>query len=174
MTELVDYKILSLYMVFGFFIILGYGIMVKKYWRKGTSSDIWTNKGINMITKKSSLKYAYMLMILLSTFLAGPYLIYYLTTTTKSDTNEILIYVGSVIFLVCSAIWAFFPFEYNRIILGLVAVGAILILTGIALNSEDPNDPKKAIALAAISILVVQTFFFDFFIWTGILFGKKK
>lgn len=163
----VDYKILSLYIVFGFLVMLGYGLMVKKY-SKGNSSTIWSNQGKNSITEASVIKRVYIFMICLS-FLAGIYLIYYLTTTTKTDTDEILIYVGSVIFLVCSTVWAFLPFEHNKIILGMVTIGTILILAGISVNGEDPTVPKKAVALAVASILVFHTFFFDFITWTGIL-----
>ena len=119
-----------------------------------------------MILKYKSIKYAYYINILLS-FIAGSYLIYYLTTIQKGHIDEILIYVGSIMFLVCSTVWAFFPFENSIIILGMVAIGAILILSGICVNNE--NDSKKIIALCAISIIVLQTSLFDFGIWTGLL-----
>ncbi len=159
-----DYIILSVYIVFGFLIMMGYGLMIVKY-GKTTNSDIWTNKRKNSVLK---IKYVYLFMIMLS-FIAGPYLIYYLVTTPKTETDEILIYVGSVIFLVCSTVWAFWPFEYPKIILGFVAIGAILILTGICVNRQNPNDVKKILALMASSIIVLQTSLFDFAIWNGIL-----
>ncbi len=169
-----DYKILSLYIVFGFFIMIGYGLMIKKY-PTNTNSVIWSNKNRNIILNHKLIKYTYLFMIFLS-FVAGPYLIYYLTTNQFiTDTNEILIYVGSVLFLVCSTVWAFFPFECSKIILGFVAIGAILILAGICTNEQDPNDPKKIAALLAISIIVLQTSLFDFAIWNGIYpFNIKK
>ncbi len=162
-----DYKILSIYIVFGFFIMVGYVIMTKKYLKNG-SSEIWSNKGQNIILKHNWIKYSYLIMIFLS-FIAGPYLIYYLTTVQKTEIDEILIYVGSVLVLVCSTVWAFFPFKYSKLILGSVAIGSILILAGISVNSEDPNDPKKIAALITSSIIVLQTCLFDFTIWNGIL-----
>lgn len=162
-----DHKILSLYIVFGFFIMMGYALMTIKYTTKG-SSEIWSNRGKNMILKRPVIKYIYILMIFLS-FIAGSYLIYYLTTTSKTDTDEILIYVGSVVFLVCSTVWAFWPFEYSKIILGAVAIGSILILSGICVNTTDSKDSKKVVALTASSVILIQTVLFDFLIWNGLL-----
>lgn len=169
MTE-IDYKLLSIYIIFGFLTIVGYILMIIKYSKIG-SYEIWSNKGKNIILdkklfKKPFLKYVYTLMIFLS-MIAGPYLIYYLTTVNKGSTDEILIYLGSVLFIVCSTFWAYMPFEYSKLILGTVAFGTILILAGISINDEDPKDPKKIVALLAASIIVTQTFFFDFILWTG-------
>jgi phage shock protein PspC (stress-responsive transcriptional regulator) len=166
-----DYNILSLYVVFGFLVVLGYIIMAIKYTKSG-STEIWSNKGQNVILKEGwkyrLVKYAYFVMIFLS-FVFGAYLVYYLTTTQKEETDEVLIYTGSVLLLVCSTVWAFFPFECNKIILGAVAVGAILILAGISINSENPEEPKKIVALLGASIIVLQTSLFDFGFWTGLI-----
>lgn len=170
MTDTPDYKLLSIYIVFGFFILVGYAFMIKKY--NKNSSDIWSNKNKNIISKKPMLKYIYIFMILLS-FIATPYLIYYLVSIEKSETDEILIYIGSVFFIICSTVWAFLPFTYSGIILAGVAIGAILILAGVANNQPNqPNQPNKDLknlALASSSILVIQTFLFDFLIWNGFL-----
>ncbi len=165
MTDTNDYKILSIYIVFGFLIMIGYGILTKKYWKNG--DVIWSNNGKNIILNQRWLKHIYLFMILLS-FIAGPYLIYYITTTQKTDTDEILIYIGSVIFLVCSMVWAFRPFKCSKTILGFVAAGTVLILAGICTNNQDPSDPKKIVALIASLLLILQTGLFDFVIWNGI------
>lgn len=157
-----DYSILSIYIIFGFLIIVGYSIMIKKY--AGDSTDIWTNKGNNNIYK---IKIPYILMILFS-FIAGIYLIYYFTVVSKNETDKILIYTGSIILLVFSVVWAFFPFYYNKIILAMVAFGAILILAGICVNSESNDSPKKIIAIIASILLVIQTLL-DAIIWTGLI-----
>ena len=60
-----DSKILSLYISFGFLIILGYGLLIKKY-SKNKSLEIWNNKNKNMILKYKSIKYAYYINILLT------------------------------------------------------------------------------------------------------------
>ena len=162
-----DYKLLSVYIVFGILILFGYGLMINKYWKKG-SYEIWTNKGKNILSKNSVMKKLYICMIFLS-FISGGYLVYYLTSNTNTDISENLIYVGSVLFLVCSTVWAFKPFEYSKIILGSVATGSILILAGIAIDSNNASDSKKALALTASSVLVIQTVLFDFLIWTALL-----
>jgi hypothetical protein len=160
-----DYKILSLYIVFGFLILLGYGQMVLK----GHSSELWSNKGQNIIGDHKWLKYLYICMILFS-FISGTYLVYYLTTISKNHTDEILIYTGSVLLLVFSTLWAFKPFyKYIKIVLGLVFIGVILILAGICVNSDPIDEPKKIAALAACSLLLIQTGLFDFGFWTGII-----
>ena len=111
-------RLLILYIILGLFTIFGYATMISKY----RSNVIWSNNEKNIILKKKWLKYLYIFMILLS-FIAGPYMIYYLVTSENNEnigaptSNEILIYVGLVLFLVCSAFWAFFPFDYNQIIL---------------------------------------------------------
>jgi hypothetical protein len=164
MTEIVDYKLLSVYIVFGILILFGYALIIQKK----QSYEIWTNKGKNILSKKSVLKKIYIFMIFLS-FIAGTYLVYYLSTSKNTDISEILIYVGSIVFLVCSTVWAFRPFEYSKIILGAVAIGSILILSGIVIDTNNVNNSKKALALTASSILVIQTVLFDFFIWTGLI-----
>lgn len=165
--DYLDYKILSIYILFGLLILIGYILMTIKY-TKQDSSEIWSNQGKNMITSQSKLKYIYITMIILS-FLSAIYLIYYLSTTPKEYTDEILIYVGSVIFMVCSTVWAFKPFYYSNIILGFVALGAILILSGILSNSQDIKEPKKIVAILTTIILIIQTFIFDFIIWNGFI-----
>jgi len=158
-----DYRILVLYMVFGFFIMIGYSLMAIY----GKPKDLWSNQGKNMVLDYPKFKYFYILMILLS-FISAIYLIYYFTTLQKTDTDEILIYVGSVFFLFFSTIWAFRPFYSSKIVLGLVATGVILMLAGICINKDDPNEIKKIVAITASVILVIQTGFFDFVIWNGL------
>lgn len=161
-------NILSMYLVFGFIIILGYIRLA----RKMDSDTLWSNYGKNMITKKRPcLKGLYIFMIFLSV-IAGIYLIYYFASdkTGKSgDTYETLIYVGSTFFLAYSMVWAFKPFHFSKTALFLVAAGAAIILSGIIINEERLNDPRKAVAIAAGSLLVFHTFFFDFLIWNGII-----
>jgi hypothetical protein len=159
-----DYKILTLYIVFGFFIMIGYMKMITK---KG-NSEIWSNQKKNIILNYPFIKYIYIIMICIS-FIVSPYLVYYLTTTSKNQTDEILIYLGSVLFLVCSMVWAFNPFYLPKIFLGTVAIGAILILAGICVNSEADSETKKILALTASSIIVLQTSLFDFSLWTGLI-----
>jgi len=166
-----DYVILSMYLVFGFFIMAGYAIMIKKY-SGDNSIDIWTNEGKNIIANYANVKYVYIAMIIL-TFVAGIYLIYYLTVVSKNETDRILIYTGSALLLIFSVIWAFYPFLYNKFILAMVAFGAILILVGICINSESNSDPRKIVAIIAGTLLVIQTMS-DAVIWTGILNKKKE
>jgi len=165
MNDPVDKKILSLYVVFGALIMFGYGLMVKKYTQSG-SYEIWSNQDKNIIMKNTPVRYAYYVMIVLS-FVAGIYLVWYLTTTSKNRTDEILIYTGSVVFLVFSTVWAFRPLYYSKLVLGMVAVSTVLILAGICVNSESETDPLKIGALVASSIVVLQTGLFDFGIWNG-------
>src|SRR4051812_16687925 len=115
---MIDEKILSIYIIFGFFIIMAYMSMIIKY-TQSNSSEIWSNKGKNRIRSGSLLKYTYIFMIIIST-IAGSYLVYYLTILEKNRTDEILIYTGSVIFLVFSCLWAFMPFDYSKFVLFIV------------------------------------------------------
>jgi predicted neutral ceramidase superfamily lipid hydrolase len=164
MSDTNDYKILAIYLVFGFFIMVGYSLMAKY----GNPKDLWSNKDKNIVLNYPMIKYVYILMIFLS-FLSGIYLIYYFTTLQKTNIDEILIYVGLVFFLVFSTFWAYWPFKYSKTVLGLVAAGAILMLAGICVNKDDPNEIKKTMALLASSILVLQTGVFDFGIWSGLI-----
>jgi len=163
-----DHKILSLYILFGFFILLGYYIMFSKF----KKDELWTNQNKNIISKYPKFKYVYLCMILFS-FISGIYLIYYFTTTNFSETEKILIYVGSVLFLAYSLTWAFFPFSNSKTVLGFVTIGAILMLTGICINydtnTDDTIGPIKVIAITASSIILLQTGFFDFVIWNGLI-----
>jgi predicted neutral ceramidase superfamily lipid hydrolase len=159
-----DYKIFSVYIIFGLLIMIGYCKMIMS--PKNVTDKIWNNQGKNMLSKNKWLKIIYMMMIVIS-FIAGIYLIYYLTTTPKEQTDEILIYTGSVIFLVFSTVWAFRPFYLSKLILTLVFIGSILILAGICENST--NNTEKIIALVASSIILVQTGLFDLVIWNGIV-----
>jgi hypothetical protein len=173
-----DEKILSVYVVFGFLVILGYIIMIYKNWgsKLGTAM-LWSNKGRNIILEKPILNYLYKTMIALS-FVSGIYLVYYLTTFQKDDTVQKLVYIGSVIFLLYSLIWAYDPFNYYiKLSLGLVAIGSLLILSGISLNvSQGNKGPTDIVALVAITVLVIQSGLFDFLIWNGFkpFFNNKR
>lgn len=108
-------------------------------------------------------------MIIIS-YLFGIYLIYYLTITEKEKTDGILIYTGSILLLFFSTLWAFKPFYYNKFVLFMVFIGALLLLSGICINdNEEPEDPFKISAIVAVVILCIQTGLFDGLIWTGIV-----
>jgi len=167
-------KILSLYLVFGFLILIGYGLMVRNYYKNG-STDIWSNQGKNIITKHKLLKYIYICMISLS-LIASVYLIYYLTNIPENnndnDKSMILIYTGSVIFLLYSTIWAFKPYYYSKFVLFMVFVGVVLFFSGILVNIDENGkfeSIENIIAILACCILIIQTGLFDFGIWTGLL-----
>jgi len=171
-----DEKILSVYIVFGFLIVMGYLKMIYENWgNKLGTALLWSNKNKNMILEKWYLRISYKIMIALS-FAAGVYLVYYFTTFQKDDTVQTLIYVGSVIFLIYSLVWAYSPFnKYVSLSLGLVAIGSVLMLSGIGLNvSQGHKNPTDIVALIAITILVIQSGFFDFWIWNGIKPFKNK
>ena len=164
-----DQKILAIYLTFGLLIIVGYTSMIKNY-----KPALWSNNNKNVILKIKPLKYIYFAMIFICS-ISSIYLIYYLTDIEKSTTDEILIYTGSVIFLVFSTVWAFFPYTASVFVLACVAIGTILILAGIGINQKHlPADNKKILALVAATILVIQTSVFDFGIWNGLVkFGIK-
>jgi len=160
-----DYIILSIYLVFGILINAGYGKMIYD----GNSSELWSNKGTNRIMNNEVLKNFYIFMIIIS-YLFGIYLIYYLTITEKEKTDGILIYTGSILLLFFSTLWAFKPFYYNKFVLFMVFIGALLLLSGICINdNEEPEDPFKISAIVAVVILCIQTGLFDGLIWTGIV-----
>lgn len=180
MSTIIDEKILSVYIVFGFLVVAGYLKMVYENWgNKLSTALLWSNNNQNTILEHAWSRMSYNIMIGLS-FIAGIYLVYYLTTFQKDDTVQSLIYVGSVIFLVYSVVWAYSPFNKPqwtvKAALGFVAIGAILIMSGISLNvSQGHKDPVDIVALVAIIILVIQTSFFDFFMWNGFSpFNNKK
>ena len=98
--------------------------------------------------------------------ISGGYLVYYLTT---SDLNKTLVYTGSVFFLVFSLFWAFKPFwTISRWSLGLVALGVLLILVSMSMSYKQ-EDVMNSLGIAAGTILLIQTFFFDFVLWNGFL-----
>lgn len=160
-----DYGILSIYVVFGILIIVGYIKLVIKY--KKDNSKLWSNDGKNKILRYKWLKYLYMVMIFIS-FVATIYLIYYLTSKRLNQIDKILIYLGSVIFLSCSLIWAFRPFMYSKIVLGFASIGTLIILAGISDNiSKNYLGTEDSLALISILIVIIQTGIFDFIIWNG-------
>lgn len=159
MTEIeIDYKILSMYIIFGLLIIIGYSQLTM-------GEDLWTNKGKNIVKNHKSLKRVYQAMIILST-ISGIYLIYYLSTVKKDKTDDILIYIGSLLLLIFSSVWAYNPYLYSRFVLGIVALGSILILAGVCIGGNT-QEPLKKIAITATCIIMIQTTIFDFLIWTG-------
>lgn len=131
--------ILSLFIIFGMIILTRYFYIFLKA-RKNFNyySQIWTNQGKNKLI--GTLNTIYKFMIILS-FIAGIYIVYYLVTDTSLNTslNTSLIYSGSVIFLVFSTFWALWPFKANKIVLFLVSVGVLLLLVGISLNYDKNN-----------------------------------
>jgi hypothetical protein len=157
-----DAFILSLYLILGLFIILGYVYSI----RKESQSDLWTNKGTNFLTNRPKLVYGYLFMITLS-FLSGIYLIYYLSTVEKTLPEEILITLGSIFLLFFSVVWAWYPFYYPKWILFMVALGSMMILIGISLQFN--NSLLNILAITAAIILFIQTFFFDFLLWSSII-----
>ncbi len=163
MNNYIDIKILSIYITFGFLVIFAYLLLLKN----GNYSKLWSNNGRNMLQKYRKIKYVYSTMICLS-LVAGIYLVYYLSTILKDDMSEILIYIGSVLFLVFSTLWAFFPFYYSKIVLFIVFVGSVLILAGISVGISVIK-PVDIVALISIIIIVIQTGFFDLGLWNGLI-----
>jgi hypothetical protein len=159
-----DYKILSLYIVLGTLVMIGYAGLYKI-----NSEQLWTNKGTNRVTKNSLLRSIYKCMILLS-FLSGLYIVYYVSSREIFDEiSNKLVYIGSLLFLSFSIIWSMRPFFYSRYILLVVAIGAILLLAGIVSDNDHDQTLNHDLAIVASCILVIQTFVFDFFLWNRIL-----
>ena len=150
-----DYFILSLYIIIGLVIILGYIYNSVKI-----GSGLWN--GIN----NKILKTIYVIMISLS-FIFGLYLVYFFTT--NEYINKPLLYSGILILLLFSCIWAWFPFVQSKLVLLCVSIGALLLLIEVILEVINNKDAYNITALIACIILFIQTFFFDFIIWNGII-----
>jgi hypothetical protein len=174
-----DTNILIIYGILGTLILIGYARMAMR--NSGYINSVWTNNGTNMIVNNNALKSIYTIMILLSV-ISGIYLIKYLYGSEQGALNKesnIIIYVGSVIFLIPSVIWAFYPFWNSKIVLFTVLVGLVIILVGIVRNRMGVekglgNDAEKdqlnyRLAIVATSILIIQAGLFDFLIWNGII-----
>jgi hypothetical protein len=144
---------LILFLIFGTLIISGY---INSY-IKGI--DLWN--GINNIT----LRNIYIAMILLST-ISGIYLIHFYTTSQIKHPT--LLYSGLLFLLTFSTVWAWAPYYHEKIILLLVSIGPLLLLINNSIEFE--SSPKNIIALVACIILLVQTFGFDFMIWSHAVF----
>jgi hypothetical protein len=136
---------LLLFIFFGTFILIGYAKLSKNIW--------------NGIT--GSLKKLYIFMILLS-FISGAYLLYFFTV--REYENVTLLYLGLCLFLGFSLIWAWAPYYHERIVLLLVAIGSYILLMYV--NREYDKSLIDNLAVIACSILFVQTFLFDFAIYT--------
>jgi len=159
-----DYAILSMFIVFGTLIMFGYSRMFLA--SPEDQSKLWSNKSTNNIEEYGILR-IYQIMIFLS-LIVGLYLVVYLTMNpAEKEENVIIRYIGVSLFLLFSFIWAIKPFLYSKFVLFMVVVGIVLILVSIA--NECIELPDDAIAITAASILVIQTFVFDYILWTGIL-----
>lgn len=144
---------LILFIVFGFAIISGY---INSYIK---SIDLWN--GIN----NKTLRNTYIVMIFLST-LAGIYLMHFYTTSPIKHPT--LLYTGLLFLLTFSTLWAWAPYYHEKIILLLVSVGPLLLLIDNSIEFE--RSPKTITALVACIILLVQTFGFDFMMWSHAIF----
>ena len=144
---------LILFIIYGIAIISGY---INSYIK---SIDLW-----NGIYNKT-LRNTYIAMILLST-MAGIYLMYFYTTNPIE--HPILLYTGILFLLTFSTIWAWAPYYNEKLILLLVSIGPLLLLINNSIEFE--SSPKNIIALVACIILLIQTFAFDFMIWSHAVF----
>lgn len=169
-----DYTTLSM------FIILGIVLMITYYFCYKTSDKInyWTNNNKNILKHNDNYIRAYKFMIIVAT-LAGLYLMYYLSFEIPNKTifnipyskSKYIIHVGVLLLIGFSILWvpsimAKESFVTN-IGLFIAAIGAIILL--ISLSSIKNKNTKDNIAIAMIIILVIQTFFLDFLIWTGLV-----
>jgi membrane-bound ClpP family serine protease len=127
----------------------------------GNVEELWTNKNKNSI--HGPLRWVYKILLTIS-FVSGLYLIWYMYKFCPK--NDAVIYTGSVLLLLFSIVWAFRPFFYSNVILGLVFIGAILILAGIV-DIARTLKTVDVIAIVAACILVIQTGLLDFGVWTG-------
>lgn len=169
-----DYSTLSM------FIILGTVLMITYYFCYKTAGKIkyWTNNNKNILKYNDNYVRAYTFMIMVAT-LAGLYLMYYLSFEIPNktifndsyDKSKYIIHIGVLLLIGFSVIWvpsimAKEPFITN-IGLFIAAIGAIILL--ISLSSIKNKNTKDNLAIAMITILVIQTFFFDFLIWTNLI-----
>jgi hypothetical protein len=163
-----NYVIPIIFSIFGLLILIGYygnfisGNGVSRMVSKYSIDKLWSNNGKNIIGKNSWLKKLYMFMILLST-ISTLYLMYYMTITPAY--NEILRYVGILLFLLFSLIWAYDPFYRSKIVLFMVSLGVAMMFIDILMFQGF----KGNLALLAGIILLLQSFVFDFIIWNGII-----
>lgn len=105
-------------------------------------------------------------MIILSS-MSGMYLMYFYST---NKNNGSLLYSGLLFLLVFSAIWAWAPYYKEKIVLFMVALGSFILLINNSIKFE--NNTEHIIAIVACVILFVQTFGFDFMLWSGVIFNK--
>lgn len=162
------------------FVILGAVLMVTYYFCYKTSDRInyWTNNGKNIIREDKRYVQAYTIMVILAG-IAGIYLMYYLSfeivnkkVFDKSyEESKHIIYTGVLLLIGFSILWV--PSIIARetfitnVSLFIVAIGAVIILSAIcSVNNKNIKD-NAAIAMAVI--LVFQTFFLDFLIWTNLI-----
>jgi hypothetical protein len=137
--------------LFGSLILLAYTNMLLM--NKDDQEKLWTNNGRNSLSDKK----LYQFMICLS-IISGIYLMYYLC---QHPINTIR-YSGIILFLSFSLLWAIFPFTFSKPVLFMVCIGLAIILSTLNMSTDK-------IAIVATIILLIQTFIFDFLLWTGIL-----
>lgn len=145
---------LMLFIIFGIIIISGYINSIIK------GIDLWNGINNNFLRK------IYIFMIILSS-MSGMYLMYFYST---NKNNGSLLYSGLLFLLVFSAIWAWAPYYKEKIVLFMVALGSFILLINNSIKFE--NNTEHIIAIVACVILFVQTFGFDFMLWSGVIFNK--
>ncbi len=169
-----DYTTLSM------FIILGIVLIVTYYFCYKTSDKInyWTNNNKNILKHNEKYVHAYTFMIIIS-ILAGLYLMYYLSFEIPNKTifnieyskSKYIIHIGVLLLIGFSILWVPSIITKQSFVtnigLFIAAIGAIILLA--SLISIENKNTKDSVAIAMITILVIQTFFLDFLIWTNLI-----
>ncbi len=150
--------LLPIYLVFGFFIILGY----ISYYFRFNSNELWGN----IINK--NLRVIYIISIILATLSTIYLIIYYSKNEEKrledgENTWFIITLIGSIIFLFFSLIYAVNPFFLTKYILFSVLIGSLILL--ICESIYYKNNPLIILCLV---YLAFHTGFFDFLLYNNV------
>ncbi len=142
--------ILIIFVILGSLIMINYGNMILS--NKSEQTKLWSNNNKNNISKYG-ITNIYKIMILIA-MISGVYLVYYLVeTSTQREEDQLLRYIGIVLFLSFSLVWALVPFKYSKFVLLMVSIGTVLLLSSIHDNSVEGS-----LATAATSFIFIHTF----------------